>query len=155
MAPVAGEYKIPLDNGMRVVPALFETFGGFSPAFFDLLRDGELMRSAPLAVARSPVALALAAVTGVALAAVGWPDEATSAALAEDLPGTVAQALCVAFALALPLGRVALVGLIEERDAVLARSIRQACRGDVDGEVVAVLGAAHVNGVRRRLSDSG
>ena len=39
MAPAAGEYKIPLDNGMRVVPALFETFGGFSPAFFDLLRD--------------------------------------------------------------------------------------------------------------------
>ena len=55
--------------------------------------------------------------------------------------------------------RVGLVGLIEERNAVLAHSIRRACLRppaacDASGEreaVIAVLGLAHLNGVKRLL----
>eukprot|EP00966_Prymnesium_polylepis_P270883 6257978-Prymnesium_polylepis.1 len=58
--------------------------------------------------------------------------------------------------------RVGLVALLEERNYVLARSIRRACReqpaaADGGGEppaVVAVLGMAHLNGVRQLLSQS-
>jgi pheromone shutdown protein TraB len=46
------------------------------------------------------------------------------------------------------------VGLMEERDAVLAHNIRRACQGEGGREVVVVLGAAHVNGVRRLLMQS-
>jgi len=51
--------------------------------------------------------------------------------------------------------RAALVGLLEERNAVMAGNIRRACqrpssRGQAGG-VVAILGLAHVNGVRQIL----
>ena len=55
------------------------------------------------------------------------------------------------------LGRVLLVGLLEERNFALARSIRRAsqARGTGRGEtVVAVLGMAHLNGVKRILTTS-
>ena len=55
--------------------------------------------------------------------------------------------------------RVGLVGLIAERNTVLARNIRRACvpvGGRGDGEaVVAILGLAHLNGVRRLLAEPG
>ena len=66
----------------------------------------------------------------------------------------VTQALGIALLLLLLLGRASLVGLMEERDAVLARNIRRACQGERGREVVVVLGAAHVNGVRRLLIQS-
>ena len=44
--------------------------------------------------------------------------------------------------------RIFLVGLLEERNLRLARSIREAAR---KGDVVAVLGGLHVNGVARLL----
>ena len=43
---------------------------------------------------------------------------------------------------------------IEERDAVLVHNIRRACQGERGREVVVVLGAAHVNGVKRLLIQS-
>lgn len=51
--------------------------------------------------------------------------------------------------------RAGLVGLIEERNAVLARNIRRACqrsssRGQTEA-VVAILGLAHIDGVRQIL----
>lgn len=56
------------------------------------------------------------------------------------------------------LGRVMLVGLIEERNFVLARNIRRACLGARRRrgarEVVVVLGAAHLNGVQKLLTGS-
>ena len=50
-----------------------------------------------------------------------------------------------------------LTGLIEERNFVLARNIRQACLKAKRGkgrEVVVVLGAAHLNGVQKLLTQS-
>ena len=76
------------------------------------------------------------------------------AALMDDLAAVVTQALGIALLQMLLLGRVALVGLLEERDVILAQSIRRACQGEHEREVVVVLGAAHVNGVRRLLLQS-
>ena len=56
----------------------------------DLLEDG-VVRNTPLTLLRSPVVLALIAVTSLLVAAVGLPDEATMAALADDLPTVVTQ----------------------------------------------------------------
>ena len=116
----------------------------------DLLDDG-VVRNTPLTLLRSPVVLALIAATSLLVAAVGWPDEATMVALVDDLPTVVTQALGIALLLLLLLGRASLVGLMEERDAVLVHNIRRACQGERGREVVVVLGAAHVNGVRRLL----
>mmetsp|Transcript_14859 Transcript_14859/g.33674 ORF Transcript_14859/g.33674 Transcript_14859/m.33674 type:complete len:98 (+) Transcript_14859:3-296(+) len=53
------------------------------------------------------------------------------------------------------LGRLLLVGLLEERNYVLARNIREAClRAKPGGSVVAVLGMAHCNGVASLLKQS-
>ncbi|CAK9073657.1 unnamed protein product [Durusdinium trenchii] len=49
--------------------------------------------------------------------------------------------------------RLILCVLLRDRDLVLARSIRQTCGATGSaGSVVAVLGAAHCNGVKRHLS---
>ena len=56
----------------------------------DLLEDG-VVRNTPLTLLRSPVVLGLIAVTSLLVAAVGLPDEATMAALADDLPTVVTQ----------------------------------------------------------------
>ena len=55
----------------------------------------------------------------------------------------------------LVLGRVFLVALLEERNYALARNIRKAHFATRGGDtVVAVLGAAHLNGVKRLLTSS-
>ena len=51
-----------------------------------------------------------------------------------------------------PLGRLLLVAMLEERNVRLARSITEAADRS-RGNVVAVLGALHVNGVARLLKD--
>uniref|UniRef100_A0A7S1UHV3 Uncharacterized protein n=2 Tax=Phaeomonas parva TaxID=124430 RepID=A0A7S1UHV3_9STRA len=84
---------------------------------------------------------------------------------AEDLLGSTLFALVETVLL----GRIFLVGLLEERNVVLARNIREACRakhkdeGFVDkllgssrtnqrSTVIAVLGMAHCNGVQQLLT---
>ena len=52
------------------------------------------------------------------------------------------------------LGRVLLVGLLEERNFVLARNIRKACLAKPGGSVVAILGMAHCTGVGKILRES-
>eukprot|EP00438_Fugacium_kawagutii_P008011 Skav209162 [mRNA] locus=scaffold1137:273554:281235:- [translate_table: standard] len=49
--------------------------------------------------------------------------------------------------------RIILSVLLRDRDLILAESIRRTCRGSAPGTVVAVLGAAHCNGVKRHLED--
>ena len=50
------------------------------------------------------------------------------------------------------LSRCFLVGLLVKRNDVLARSIKDACaEADPGATVVAILGAAHLNGVQSRL----
>jgi len=50
--------------------------------------------------------------------------------------------------------RVILVGLLEERNYIIARNIRATCLKQPGGTVVGVLGMAHLNGVRSLLSES-
>ena len=64
------------------------------------------------------------------------------------------RALSFALFETLVIGRVFLVGLLEERNFVLARKIREAALGDGKRgtrTVVAILGAAHLNGVKTIL----
>ena len=150
LTPWAGGWKHISDDYRRGLARL-QSADGIGMA--DLLEDG-LVRNTPLTLLRSPVVLALIAFTSLVVAAVGWPDEATMAALMDDLAAVVTQALGIALLQMLLLGRVALVGLLEERDVILAQSIRRACQGEHEREVVVVLGAAHVNGVRRLLLQS-
>ena len=50
------------------------------------------------------------------------------------------------------LSRLFLVALLERRNDILARSVRDACAEAADGTaVVAILGAAHLNGIQQRL----
>ena len=50
------------------------------------------------------------------------------------------------------LTRCFLVALLRDRNDILANSISKACEDAEEGEsVVAILGAAHLNGVQRRL----
>jgi pheromone shutdown protein TraB len=53
------------------------------------------------------------------------------------------------------LSRLFLKALLETRNDILARSIRDACADSNTGTVVAVLGAAHLNGVQARLLEGG
>ena len=73
-------------------------------------------------------------------------------------PGTWVLELSVYLAFASFAVRVALVGLIAERNVVLARNIRSAAstthpQGGETGAVVAILGLAHLNGVKRLLEE--
>ena len=117
-----------------------------------------LLAGVPLALARylyqSPAALPLAAFSVAALVLAAAVDEATGAVPAwED--GVVTALTAVA------LGRAAFVSLIRERDLCLAANIRAACLSSCErpGEeeasearaVVAVLGMAHLAGVRDAL----
>ena len=68
---------------------------------------------------------------------------------------TWADSLTVAFVVIF-FGRSAFVSLIQERDDVLARNIRRACLAEdagapTESAVVAVLGLAHLPGVREAL----
>jgi len=47
--------------------------------------------------------------------------------------------------------RIILQVLLRDRDLILAENIKEVCQQDSSGSVVAVLGAAHCNGVRRHL----
>jgi pheromone shutdown protein TraB len=50
------------------------------------------------------------------------------------------------------LSRLFLVALLERRNDILAKSIRDACSQAAKGSsVVAILGAAHLNGIQQRL----
>jgi len=119
----------------------------------------KLLAGAPLALARyvyqSPSALPFAAVSVISLTIAAAIDEATGAVATWQDAATTAVAAAL-------FGRAALVSLIDERDCVLARNIRDACldrgcsRSSCDAErdataVVAVLGMAHLAGVRAAL----
>jgi hypothetical protein len=115
---------------------------------------------------KSPVTFALL----LALLALGLPspaDPAAADAAASGLYLDLFQALGLAGLETLFLGRVFLVALLEERNYVLARNIRRAAiarpqprqaggggAGRSGRTVVAVLGMAHLNGVRQILTSS-
>ena len=139
--------------------------------------DVAYLQGAPSALRRwlssNPEVIALLAAATVTLAAalsVGggdpiYPWELTSRA---DAASELLPSVCVALVESVLLMRVLLVGLVEERNYVMARHIRAASmqvltppravrqrgRGKDGRAVVAVLGLAHLNGVRRLLTTS-
>lgn len=139
----------------------------------DLLR-ADVLLSSPIALVRYPVAIlaryplllgffvGASAVSGyLGSGADGAAvDEATRLAMLDDGEYLREVAAAIGFAIleTVVLGRVMLVGLIEERNFVLARNIRRACLGARRRrgarEVVVILGAAHLNGVQKLLTGS-
>ena len=82
-----------------------------------------------------------------------------SVGVAPDDAASLLPSIAVAALETVVLGRVFLVGLLEERNFVIARNIRRAClapgkKGGGGRTVVAVLGMAHVSGVKRLLTES-
>ena len=143
--------------GWQRVAVDLQTAARQLPTFARAAMSLPLTAGAPLAFLRymyqSPAALPFAVISGAALAIAAAVDEATGAvATPED---------CVISALlALVVGRAAFVSLIEERDRALASNIRRACLAEAASSddsssegatVVAVLGIAHLAGVRSLL----
>ena len=156
----AGDLLTPA--GWRRVAADLNTAILALPTFARAALRGKLLAGSPLAVARyvyqSPAALPFALLSTIALAVAAAVDEATGAtATWED--GVVSALAAVV------IGRSVFVSLIEERDQVLARNIREAClapgagavapaagaQDPTSGAVVAVLGMAHLAGVQKAL----
>ena len=153
----AGQAALQDENGDGVSASAF-----VSPA---------LLAGAPVAWLRyffgSPVLAGLFVGVGLVLSAAVGVGEATAGASPLTLEDLVPSILLAVVESVLLL-RVSLVGLIEERNFVLARNVRAASmqvlippravrqRGSgKDGRaVVAVLGMAHLNGVRRLLTTS-
>ena len=97
------------------------------PGFLAAIADARMLLGAPLAIIRylyqSPAALPFVALSSLALVLAAAVDEATGARPApEDA--------AVSVALAAFLGRAVFVSIIEERNVVLARNIRDACLAD-------------------------
>lgn len=150
-------------SGWQAIATDLRRAGGQLPGFGRAIFDMQLWRGAPMALARymyqSPAALPFLGISAAALVVAGAVDQASGAvpALEDALVTTLVGAT---------LGRAIFIALIEERNFVLARNIRQACltASDVDerdmrkpgegGAVVAILGMAHVEGVRDALLSS-
>ena len=151
--PIGGWQRI----GAALGAATAQVRGGDSGLGRGALLDIRLIAGAPVALARYPISSPPVAVV---LAGALITLEALDKAIANDpsiigLPERLLE-VALAAACAAVVARVALVGLLEERNYVLARNIREACAAEpVDGDsrdtVVAVLGMAHLNGVRLLL----
>mmetsp|Transcript_24689 Transcript_24689/g.34325 ORF Transcript_24689/g.34325 Transcript_24689/m.34325 type:complete len:339 (+) Transcript_24689:91-1107(+) len=91
---------------------------------------------------------------GASIASIGGGEAQLAAQIAMQLNSALtALFLVFNFAVYLILARTILVVLLQERDEVLAGSIREACLNAKDEQtVVAVLGMAHCNGVAKLLA---
>eukprot|EP00908_Phaeocystis_cordata_P007089 Transcript_17734.p1 GENE.Transcript_17734~~Transcript_17734.p1 ORF type:complete len:289 (-),score=103.29 Transcript_17734:26-892(-) len=125
------------------------------------LLDPALLLATPITAIRYPLAaivkspwLLLPLLGGFGLVAQDFAAAADPAAppvSLEELGGAIAFAMLET----LVVGRVFLVGLLEERNFALARNIRKAHFATKGGDtVVAILGAAHLNGVKRLLTST-
>lgn len=119
----------------------------------DALLDPRLVVGFPVSLVRYPLSLGLKSPAfGALLACIFFlvnQDVPADDSL-EDLFG----ALAFTAVETIVLGRVLLVGLLEERNYVLARNIRKACLAKPGGSVVAILGMAHCTGVGKILRES-
>jgi len=118
------------------------------------LLDPRLLLGAPLSFVRYPLSIGLK--SPLLLGIIGLLFAASSQDLGmEDTYVEAAAALGFAVFETVVLGRVLLVALLEERNYVLARNIRKASfNAKPGGTIVAVLGAAHCNGVAGLLESS-
>ena len=151
--PVSGWQRI----GEAIGAATAQVRGGEAGLGRGALLDLGLIAGAPIALARYPIS---SPPVFVVLAGALITLEVLDKAIANDvsiigLPERLLE-VALAAACAALVARVAFVGLLEERNYVLARNIREACEaapidGDSPDTVVAVLGMAHLNGVRTLL----
>ena len=128
----------------------------------DLFGDGKLLLNAPVSLIRYPLAWLLKSPKLIVPLASFWLTIAALPGAVEALPEGAAQSsaetlvtdlfLMIDFLQVTLLSRCFLVALLRDRNEILAQSIADACERVPEGNaVVAVLGAAHLNGVRRRL----
>lgn len=156
-----------------------EGIPGAGLSSLDLLLDWRLAAGMPVSLFRYPLAWTLKSPKVIVpFAAFVWGLEqlpymvplggidATTGSYVPSGPETFVSVLFLALDVlqVVFLSRLFLKALLETRNDVLARSIREACeasagasagRGGNGGAVVAVLGAAHLNGVQSRLMTSG
>jgi len=119
----------------------------------DALLDPRLLLGMPLSLVRYPLSLGLKSPVLLALIGCIFLIAGQDFA-AEDTIEELIGALAFSVVETIVLGRVLLVGLLEERNYVLARNIRKACLAKPGGSVVAVLGMAHCTGVGKILRES-
>ena len=138
--------------------------------FSDLATDVKLLSSMPLSLFRYPVAWSIKSpkvvlpffgfIYGLSilpgLVPLGAVDVVTNTYIASG-PENFVSALFFSLDILeiVFLSRLFLKALLETRNDILARSIRDACADSNTGTVVAVLGAAHLNGVQARLLEGG
>lgn len=167
-----GKLLSDLNRARKIVltPALRDPNNGRQLGLSDYL-DPALILGAPVSLVRYPLAIVIKSpLTGALILSsclyalvdpsaapdVGFIDTSagdTASVLAENFLELVQTLLTVAVETAV-VGRTFLVCLLEERNVVLADNIRRACREAGEGQsVVAVLGAAHLNGVTALLSN--
>ena len=131
-------------------------FGDFAKPDLLLGFFVSLARYPAAAAVKAPAPfLALASVLGLGFSALetAAADADALAAAGEESPATMALgAFLLALDVLMPIvfARLLLVAFLEERNVRLARSITEAATRE-QGDVVAVLGALHVNGVARLL----
>ena len=146
--------------GWRRIGGDFRSALDQAPGFARASLDAGILAGAPVALARyayqSPAALPFLLGSSVALTAAQAYDQATGAT------ADVSDSLITAV-VGTVLARAVFVALIEERNLALTENIRRACeqRHDGDGDdasscgpgraVVAVMGMAHLEGVRVAL----
>ena len=144
---VDGEIKAANDEGVTEWSDIF---------------DWRLLVNVPVSLFRYPLAWMLKSPAIMVPFATFWLTIAALPGIVESIPDTAQQttvenALTDLF-LALDILQVSLLTkcflgvLLRDRNDVLAKSISDACEGiDEEQSVVAILGAAHLNGVHRRL----
>jgi len=134
--------------------ALAEVVGGDEGLQPDAILDGRLLLNAPLSLVRYPLAIVVKSpLFGLLLATLVYATT-LEPAVGEETYVSVAGALGFSFLETIVLGRVLLVGLLEERNFVLARNVRKAMFANPGGSIVAVLGMAHCTGVAKLLKSS-
>jgi pheromone shutdown protein TraB len=118
------------------------------------LLEPRLLLGAPVSLVRYPLSLGFKSpALGLVLVLIGLI--ASQDPTYEDTLADLVGAAIFATLETIVLGRILLVGLLEERNYILARNIRKACfDAKPGGSVVAVMGMAHCNGVASLLSKS-
>eukprot|EP00967_Tisochrysis_lutea_P131072 scaffold227450_cov30-Tisochrysis_lutea.AAC.1 len=153
-----GQLAAPRSNGVSLLTLL----------------QPELLLGTPIALFRYPTSIAIkspaifALLVAVIALGLAYPaDPSLVDGAGDEIYLELVEALAFAVLETIFLGRVFLVGLLEERNYVLARNIRRAATARAESgtgkpgsirrsgrTVVAILGMAHLNGVRQILTTS-